>query len=235
MWAGGVLAVAAAVAAAVVLLPSAAKQPRVSASPNTAPVQVDPTPRSVPMTAARERAVTALLDTFVLTAVARHKPLRALPLVTASFRGGVTRNEWARGNLPAMPYHATGKHFPWTLGYSYPHEISATVLLHPAPREQLGAVAFTAVFKQRGKRWLIDSFIPVASFAPEHQAPNIIAQNDFLPAMATQGSAHLDKKWLLIPGAFLLLIVLVPLAVVLVNWRRSRRAWREYDRPLSPS
>ena len=213
-----------ALAVAVVLLTSATIQPDAHAASTRAP------------TAASKRAITALLDAFVPAAVERHKPLRALPLVTPAFRAGVTRKQWAHGNLPAMPYHATGTHFPWTLNYSYPREISVTVLLHPAPSEKLGAIAFTAVFKQHGKRWLIDSFIPAASFAPEHQRPSILAQADFLPgAAAAQGSAHLDKKWLLIPGAFLALVVLVPLAIVLANWRRSRRAWREYHRPISPS
>ena len=203
-----------AVAAAALLLPSAS-----TAAP----------------TAASKRAITALLDAFIPSAVERHQPLRALPLVTPAFRGGVTRKEWAHGNLPAMPYQATGRHFPWTLNYSYPREISVTVLLHPAPTEKLGAIAFNAVFKQQGKRWLIDSFIPAASFAPEHQQPSILAQTDFLPgAAADQRSARLDQKWLLIPGAFFALIVLVPLAVILIHWRRNRRAWREHHRPLTP-
>jgi hypothetical protein len=216
--------VVSAFAVAVVSLTSATMQPDAYAASTRAP------------TAASKRAITALLDAFIPAAVERQKPLRALPLVTSAFRGGVTRKEWAHGNLPAMPYHATGTHFPWTVNYAYPREISVTVLLHPAPSEKLGAVAFTAVFKQQGKRWLIDSFIPAASFAPENQRPSILAQTDFLPgAAAARGSAHLDNKWLLMPVAFLALVVLVPVAIVLVNWRRNRLARREYHRPISPS
>ena len=185
-------------------------------------------------TAADRRAVSALLDVFIPAAVERRDPLRALPLVTPGFRAGVTRKEWAHGNLPAMPYHATGTHFPWTVDYAYPREISATVLLHPAAKEKLGAIAFNAVFKKQGNRWLIDAFIPSASFAPEHHAPSIIAQNDFLPGgAATQRSARLDQKWLLVPGSFFALIVLVPAGILFVKWRRDRRAWLEHRRPAS--
>jgi hypothetical protein len=183
-------------------------------------------------TAADKRAVSALLDAFIPAAVGRHNPLRALPLVTPAFRGGITRKEWAHGNLPVMPFHATGTHFPWTLDYAYPREISVTVLLHPAASEKLGAVSFNAVFKKQGTRWLIDSLIPAASFAPEHAQPGIVAATDFLPGAAgAQRSARLDQKWLLVPGSFFALLVLVPAGILFVKWRRDRRAWLEYHRP----
>jgi hypothetical protein len=191
-----------------------------------------PSASSAAPSPASKRAVSALLDAFIPAAVERHNPLRALPLVTPAFRAGVTRKQWAHGDLPAMPYQATGKHFPWTLTYSSPREIGVTVLLHPAPSEKLGAVSFNVVFKQQGKRWLLDSFIPAASFAPEHARPSILAQTDFLPGGAPeQRSARLDQKWLLVPGGFFALIVLVPLAILAVQWRRNRRAWLDHHRP----
>jgi hypothetical protein len=36
---------------------------------------------------------------------------------------------------------------------------------------------------------------------------------------------------LFVPGAFFALIVLVPLAILAVNWRRNRRAWQEHYGP----
>jgi hypothetical protein len=228
-WAGGLVTVTVTVAVAIVLLPSSGKRLKVYAAPKGTRVHVVRIPRAVPMTAARRRAVDALLDTFVPAAVERREPLRALPLVTATFRAGVSRADWARGNLPVLPYDTQGSHFAWTLGYSFPREISVDVLLHPAPREELGAIAFTAVFKQQGKRWLIDSFVPAASFAPRKKAPRILAQPDFTPSMTTHlNHARLDAKWLLLPVAFLALIVLVPVGIGLAKWRRARKAWREY-------
>jgi hypothetical protein len=223
------LGLSATVAAAIVLLPASGKRLPIYAAPKGTRVQVVRIPHAVPMTTARERAIGALIDAFVPTAVERREPLRALKLVTPAFRAGVSRSEWSRGNLPVLPYQTQGAHFPWTLGYSYPREISVDVLLHPAPSEQLGAIAFTAVFKQRGKRWLIDSFVPAASFAPRHKAPRILAQPDFTPALTTNGRrAPLSATWLLLPGAVLALIVLVPVGIGLAKWRRGRKASRDY-------
>jgi hypothetical protein len=215
------------VAAGIVLLPSGAKPRPVSKAKG--PAHVVRIPRSVPMTAARRRAIDGLLTRFVPAAVERRQPLRALPLVTPAFRAGVTRDEWAQGNLPVLPFDSSNSRFPWTLGYSYANEISVDVLLHPSAKEELGAIAFTAVFKRQGRDWLIDSFVPAASFAPKKKAPRILAQPDFTPSMTTVGTkARLGAHWLLLPFAVLALIVLVPVGIGIAKWRRSRKAWREY-------
>jgi hypothetical protein len=233
LWVGGLVTVAAAVAITIALLPSSAKRPPIHAAPNGT-AQVVRVERDVPMTPARRRAIGTLIDAFVPSAVERRAPLRALPLVTPAFRAGVTRADWARGTLPVLPYDTRGSHFPWTLGYSHPREISVDVLLHPAPAEELGPIAFTAVFARRGKRWLIDSFVPAASFAPRKKAPRILAQPDFAPSMTTLATrGRLDARWLLVPGALLSLIVLVPVGIGVAHWRRARRAMREYKASYS--
>ncbi len=227
LWAGGLSSTVVVVAAAVVFMPSNGK--RVPLTKGTGPVQVVRIPHSVPLTPARRRAIDTLLTTFVPAAVERHEPLRALPLVTPAFRAGVTRNEWAHGNLPVLPFDSSNKRYPWTLGYSYSDEISVDVLLHPSAKEELGAIAFTAVFKQTPRGWLIDSFVPAASFAPRKKPPRILAQADFIPSMTTHVTkAQLDARWMLVPAAVLALIVLVPIGIGVVKWRRGRKAWREY-------
>jgi hypothetical protein len=231
LWMGAVAGVVAAVAAAVVALPKASKQ-KETLRPGGQVVTVD---HSTRMTPARRKAVNDLLDAFVPAAMERQEPLRALPLVTGAFRSGVTRREWARGALPVAPYYARGDHFHgWTLNYSYPREISVDLLLHPARKETLGPLAVTAVFKQVHGRWLIDSIVPVASFAPARKPPKLLAQPDFLaqqPSAADRrGGAALSKTWLLVPGSVLALIVLVPTAIAVVRFRQSRRAWRAYER-----
>jgi hypothetical protein len=220
-------ALAATGVAAVAALPAKAPTRRDTFRPG-AP-QVVRTPPTVPLTPARRRAINALLDTFVPAAVERRNPLRALEVVTPSFRTGVTRAQWARGDLPVHPFDARDSRFDtWRLDYSYEHEMSVDLLLHPAPTEKLGAISFTAVFKQHHGRWLIDSFVPAAIFAPEHEAPRILAEPDFTPSMTTLGSARLDARWLLVPAAVLALIVLVPVSIGVAHLRRSRRAMRRY-------
>jgi hypothetical protein len=227
-WAGGIAAATALAAAGIVLLPSHAEpQPLVHLTGAGAVVL---TPRTVPLQARDRRAIDRLLDTFVPAAVERRRPLRALPLVTRAFRAGVTQSEWAAGNLPVLPYDARGETFHgWRLVYAHRGEISFDLLLQPAPRAQLGALAFTAVVKRVRGRWLIDSFVPAASFAPERKAPRILANPDFQPNAVGPGTkAALDQRWLLVPAAVLALIVLVPVVFLVAQWRRGRRAWKSY-------
>jgi hypothetical protein len=145
--------------------------------------------RTVRLTAERRRAINTLLDEFVPAAVERKDPLRALPLVTPAFRAGLTRRDWVQGKLPVIPYDARGTRFHgWTLGYSLAREMSVDVLLRPGLHEKRGGVAFTAVFKLRHRRWLIDAFIPAASFAPDNaQTSRILAQPDYAPVPKSGG------------------------------------------------
>jgi hypothetical protein len=224
-WAAGCAAVAAGIAAGIVLVPSSGRT--VPVVHVEAAEQVVRVPPSVPLTAARKHAVDSILATFVPAAVERKDPKRALPLVTHSFRDGISDAEWNSGNLPVFPYHPRDG-WGWRLDYSHANEVSVDLLLHPARTETLGAIAYTVVFVKRGDRWLIDSFVPAASFAAERKTPKILAQPDFSPWLDNRGKGTLDAKWLVLPAALLALIVLVPLAVIVANWRRGRRAWKQY-------
>lgn len=223
---GLAIAVAGAGAAVVSTLPSAHRRPDTF---RPGKPQVARTPPSVPLTPARRRAVNALLDAFVPAAVERRHPAQALSLVTPAFRAGQTRADWARGNLPVHPFDARDERFHgWRLDYSYPNEISVDLLLQPAAKEKLGAISFTAVLRRTRGRWLIDSFVPAAIFAPEQKVPRILAQPDFAPNPAPRGGSRLSSQWLLVPLGLLALVVLVPIGVGVAHLRRSRRAWRRY-------
>ncbi len=225
LWIGGLLLVTVVAAAAVVALPKGHEAKEVFRPGAWVPS----TPKKAPMTAARRQAVNRVLDTFVPAAVERKDPMRALPLVTPAYRSGTSRREWSRGELPVFPFFTSNRSFhTWTLNYSYPQEVSIEILLHPAAKETLGAQAFTVVLKETKGRWLIDSFVPSASFAPQTKTPKILAQPDFTPFADGRGSNRLSAQWLLLPAAILALIVLVPIGIGLAKLRRSRRAWRDY-------
>jgi len=218
--------VVAATAAAVIALPEGTPE-KESFRPGA---QVVTIPHKVRMTAERRRAINELLDAFVPAAMERRSPLTALPLVTQSFRAGVSREDWARGDLPVFPYHAKGKRFhSWRVIYSFPRQISIDLLLHPTEKETLGALAITADFKKVHGRWLIDSFVPAASFAPEKKKPRILASPDFTPFAEDRGTGQLSTTWLLVPAGLFALIVLIPVALGIAHLRRSRRAWRAYQ------
>ena len=225
VWVAAFAAVVVATAAAIVLLPKGTPD-KVTLRPGA---QVVSTPRTIKLTADRRRAIDDVLDRFIPAAVERRNPLRALPLVTHDFRAGVSRDEWSRGNLPVFPYTTRSEKFHgWRLNYSYPREVSIELLLHPGPRETLGPLAVTAVFKQVGERWLIDSFVPSASFAPTQKSPKVVASPDFTPFAEGRGDAQLSSRWLLVPAGILLLVVLIPVGFGIAHLRRSRRAWRTY-------
>lgn len=179
LWLLGLLVLAGAVAILAAAVPRGGSFPDTRRDGRPQLVSVS---RAVPLTQERRRAINSLLDAFVPAAVERRDPLRALPLVTPAFRSGISRRAWARGDLPVLPYDALGKHFDdWTLDYSLADEIAVDVLLHPGPRERRGAIAFTAVFKRVHGRWLVDEFLPAASFAPAGATSRILAQPDYAP------------------------------------------------------
>jgi hypothetical protein len=229
LWIASALVVAAVAAAAVVALPKGHQTKEVFRPGAWVPS----TPKDAPMTPARRQTVDRVLDAFVPAAVERKDPMRALPLVTSAFRSGTSRQEWSRGDLPVFPYETRNRSFhTWTLNYSYPREMSVEILLHPAPKETLGSIAFTAVLKETQGRWLIDSFVPAATFAPQKKAPRILASPDFTPFADGRGANRLSAHWLLVPAAVLALIVLVPIGIGIAKLRRSRRAWRDYHASL---
>ena len=181
LWAGGVVAVAGIFGILNLTLPRGGSYPN-TVRPGRPQFVAEP--QKVPLTPARRAAVNRLVDAFVPAAVERHDPMAALPLVTRGFRAGTSRADWAKGDIPVIPYQTTGTHFRgWTLDYSLANQIAVDVLLRPGPTETRGAIAFTAVFKRPHGAWLIDSFVPAASFAPDKaKTKRIYAQPDYAPS-----------------------------------------------------
>jgi hypothetical protein len=185
-WAAGALGLAGVLAVVALALPRGGSYPDTSRPGR--PQIVHP-PRTVPLTPERRATINRLIDEFVPAAVERRDPLRTLPIVTHSFRAGISRKDWADGKLPVIPYDASGTHFHgWTLDYSLTREIAVDVLLRPGARETRGAIAFTAVFKRPHRTWLIDAFVPAASFAPDNaKTKKILAQPDYAPSPSPGG------------------------------------------------
>ena len=222
---------AAGVAAVISFLPSRAPSSPQDAVGPGAP-QVVRAPKDVPVTPERRRAIDVVLDRFIASALPRRNLAVARSLVTPSWAAGVSEAQWRRGEIPVLPYKPRDAHFGgWTVHYSYPKELSLDVLVHPSKREELGAIAFTAVLNQQADgRWLISEFVPAAVFAKEKKAPRILAQPDFQPNMieGSRGKRMLSATWLLVPVAFLALIALVPLFVFTRTKLADRRAMKSY-------
>ena len=195
--------------------------------------QVETLGRRAAVTPATRREVNAVLQRFVRHAVARERPEEAWDLVTPDLKAGQTRAEWRRGDLPVYPFparveEATG----WYVLESFENDLLLTLLMHA--RRGNRAIAYQVELKRvgegRNRRWLVDSFIPERVYTPTSAADR--PERDASREPSSVPTARLSAWWFVVPGILLSLIVLVPLGVVVFNWRRGRRADKAYRRSL---
>ena len=144
-----------------------------AATPAAAKDRVSPADRA---------AINATLDAFVNHAVKRRDVGKSFDVVTSTLRGGMTRAQWSRGSIPVYPYPAAGRQFhEWTVQYRTKDEVAVELILSPNARnkKKLGQFLFHVYLQPRDGRWLVDSFMPGATFAPEGKAPVVQAAGDF--------------------------------------------------------
>jgi hypothetical protein len=177
-------------------------------------------------------AISTLLDRFVVAGIARHAPASAYDLSTAALHEGMTRKEWATGNIPVYPYSPRWTHFPWTVSGIVGRTVRVSLLLQPSSKKN-GALAFNVDVVKRGGRWLVDAIEPVAAFTPAGQPARISANRDFQAgaAVGTGKSGRISTTWLAVPGVLVVALALVvPAAIIVRNRRRVRRIEAEFSR-----
>jgi hypothetical protein len=154
--------------------------------------------------------------------------------VTPEMRAGISRKAWSRGELPAFPYRPRGRRFHgWTFSYRDGNLVGIDLMLQPGPKERQGPITFAVNLKRLHGRWLVDSILPEAMFAPAGKRAKVFARNDTLAPEGGQvvtDKPRLGTEWFAVPVGVLALAVTVPVAVVLLSWRRDRRAARDYRR-----
>src|SRR5215210_1544240 len=170
-------------------------------------------------------AITLAIDVFVNHAVRRTKPEAAYDVVAPEMRPGITRSAWARGDLPVYPFPAAGRTHPWNVLYVTREEVGLELQLNPTTRGEQGPIIFHIYLRPaRGGRWLVDSFMPVATLAPLHaKKSKVLSVSDFAPqasggvSLAAGGPSRLSSIYLLIP------VGVIGLALVgLVGWGVTR-------------
>jgi hypothetical protein len=243
-WVAAVATAAGAVVLVAVLLPdrNAAIEGDAAAPPVSGPVATAPAmPRTVKLTPALRREVTAALDRFILTGVAGHDPAAAWALTTDALHVGSTRRDWLKGETPFWRFPARGTHFPgWVLKYSYPGDVGLDIFLQPKPGASTGPISFRAEFKRVGGRWLVEAWQPMAMFSRPGERAKVLAQPDLAPGVSVGGAQRISASWLFLPlGLLVGAIVLIPLAVAVSNWRKNREVVRylqdarRQDRPAA--
>jgi hypothetical protein len=190
------------------------------------PVQVVTNEEQVPVTPAMRRQVNALFDAFVPRAVARRDPAAAYDLVTAAFRGDGTKTSWRKGEVPVFPYQPKGGVFHgWRVDTSFRDALSLELDLEPAKAGE-GPVSYDVELRRRHGRWLIDSFVPRATYAPvEPAAGSKNGNGREEPAASALPEAKTGLFWVLMLG-FLGLIVAVPVCYFAAQWIGARRGRR---------
>ena len=194
-------------------------------------VAVDPA--SVPLARAQERAAENVLSKFVLTAVLRRHVAESWNLTAPSLKQGLTRKEWAGGNIPVPPfpakYYVGGK-----LKLEYAHNNVArfeTLLLGKRGSDyetQLYSMELRLYGPPHHRRWLVDYWMPMGG------GVNTPVHHDSSAFATPVGDApHLAFAWIFLPLGILSLVLLVPASVAVRSWTRNRRVARDYAaRPL---
>ena len=218
----------ASVAALAAAAPASAKEPRLS-----------PADRA---------AINATLDVFVNSAVKRNDIAQSYDVVTPELRGGMTRAQWAKGSIPVYPYPAAGRQFhKWTIQYKTKDEVAIELILAPQARykRKLGQFLFHVYVQPRNGKWLVDSFMPGATFAPEGKAPVVQAAADFQASPGGQtynrttgarkhAPVQVSADFIVIPFAILGLLLAGLAAWGITQWIRARRMDIPRAVPRSP-
>ena len=230
VWLGAFVVVLGAVALAVVLLPGSPRNQEDVEPTGTVPPQTVAIQRPTRVTANEREAVERTLNAFVRTAVTRDDPAAAWNLVTADFKGGVSRKEWNAGTLPVIPFPArVPKRLSWKVLSSYADDLTIDLLLQPRPGTHRGAIAFAVEMQKAKGRWLVASMVPEHTFSPAPTKPGPTSPGSKPVAAPNVKIAHgISLWWLGVPIGLLALVVLIPVGVGLNTWRRNRVFERRY-------
>jgi hypothetical protein len=178
-------------------------------------------------------AIDRTLDVFVAATLRRQNAARAWKLATPALHLGGTRASWARGELPVAPFPAAGSTFhDWTVDTARPRVVDLVLLVHPRKGARVGAISFNISMRKLHGAWLVDSFVPAAFFAPAGARSGILAAPDLAPGppgSQYSRSGRIGQGWILVVGGALLgVVVLLPVLLVGGHRLRDRRARRRY-------
>lgn len=130
--------------------------------------------KHVPFAGADRRAVRRLLARFIETAVARHNVASSWDLAGPALRTGMTRRQWATGNIPVVPYPASrhGQGMWNVVQYSYRDEVGLEALIFPRPCSGYSVATVDAtVVRGHDGRWRVDYWMITKFHGPGSTAP----------------------------------------------------------------
>jgi hypothetical protein len=230
IWIAGFMVLAGVVAILIVVI----KNPPPPAGEKTSPGGDLVKPGTKMAFAPHQDQVLGLAQQFVLTAVRRDNTEDSWEMVCPEMKQGFTRDTWAKGEIPVVPYPA---HFAkWHLAYAYTTEIDLQVALYARPNKKLHPVVFDLTLHPcgtAGNRWLVSSFIPTPSASGDFGSSD--EKSRFNPlGIGTRSTLFQPKRasgfWLAIPLGITLGMLLIALGIVGVRSYRGRKAYNDYVR-----
>lgn len=189
-------------------------------------------------------AITRSIDTFVNHAVKRSHPELAYEVVAPEMRPDMTRRQWRGGDIPVYPFPATGKTHPWNILYVTKDEVGLELQLMPPETSKQGPIIFHIYLRPSHGRWLIDSFMPVATLAPVNaKHSKVRSVRDYSPQNAGGAGLGIVREgrvshiWIIAPFVAIGLFLLGLLAWGITRTVKHRRlygAHRGGDLPPLP-
>jgi hypothetical protein len=165
------------------------------------------------LSVADRKAISRSIDTFVNHAVKRHDVAASYAVTAPELRAGMTKRQWAKGDIPAYPYPARGSSHGWTVLYVTPDEVALNLILRPKPGVRMRGILFNVYLRPAHGKWLVDSFMPAATINTElfGGAARVTSVRDFSPG-AQSGGPHgkplVSTDYAIIPVAILALLLL---------------------------
>ena len=225
------LVVLAAVSTAWLARDSGRELPPVSTTSRPAePVQEEQEDEQVPVVFTKELQdeVLPVAAKFVSTAVERKDVAASWELVDPELRAGFTREQWAGGEIPVVPYPVGGAR--WEVQYSFRGTVGLYVLLTPKEGADVAPTTFLLELKHKRDRWRVSSWVPSAG-AAEATASLEAGRASALPLREPGAfdQGNLSPLFLIVPVAGTVGLAFALLAFFLArNSIRSRRAMRAY-------
>jgi hypothetical protein len=186
-------------------------------------------PPTVPLRGERRAAAMRVARAFVVDAVFRKNSAASFDLVTAALKQGYTRRDWAKGTIPVVPFPSEALSVArWKVDYAYERRAALDVLFLTKPASGVHSTIFTLGLEAAdpshpGHGWLVSSWVPAGGSIPPLPGPK---RGPIPPPHP------LKPVWFLVPGALVAIVVLLPLGLGLVGWRRRVRARRAYEAAL---
>jgi hypothetical protein len=237
-WLAALLVVAGAVASLVVWVRDTGSTPSVAPTERGhGQVQFYREPKRVRLTPQAVAAARLTTYRFLRTAVLRQNVAASYALMAPSQRKGYTKERWAAGDIPVIPYPVDLRRVAYQIDYSYgpsPPDglprIGMEVSLHPKRGANAPAMVFGIELEAAGtgKRghWLVAQWGPRGTLGGEPAGARGVTREE-----APKGKS-LSTVWLLVPAGLLAAIVIIPLGLGVRGWRRQRRVARDYRRTL---